>query len=190
MASVLNCRPVGPHCSQNSPIMAGAKRKREIQDENSEMHHHFQHQKVVAELKRRRVDGLHDGHSRKVKTVKISLILMFILDLHGKFWPFKLGKSRLELYLLTKLRLSHEKLKRRVILALGKMDLFKDSDFSSQSGGGDSSRLGISRSLHLDIWISLGPYTRRSPTPTKLFSNPSSWDEIRYGLAGYIFKWG
>ena len=79
MAAVCNCRPVGPHSSQNSPIMAGAKRKREIQDENSEMHHHFQHQKVVAELKRRRVDGLHAGHNRKVKTVKISLISMFIL---------------------------------------------------------------------------------------------------------------
>ena len=42
------------------------KRKREIQEENSEMHQVFQHQKVVAELKRRKVEGLHGGHIRKV----------------------------------------------------------------------------------------------------------------------------
>ena len=42
------------------------KRKREIQEENTEMHQVFHHQKVVAELKRRKVDGLRGGHVIKV----------------------------------------------------------------------------------------------------------------------------
>ena len=89
-------RPVDSHFSQNSPIMAGAKRKREFENENSEMHHQFQHQKVVTELKRRRLDGLQAGHSRKVKAMNISFLLMFKLDVakicHHNFENHRLQK--------------------------------------------------------------------------------------------------